>query len=579
MGARIRVLDFVRALGLETKPGLMREVDNGRGNSTAITYTTAVAHMGEAREAGNPWRSTIPHPLVIVDSVREDTYPNPAAQKTRYRYRDGVYAHEEREHRGFESIEVISVGTESAHPTQIVQSTYERGDDYAALKARVRSVTVTDASGRAYEQVETVWSRPPRVLRRAETGAESVFAYAERTVHRQFDGDGQALITADTRYMYDNAGNVIEQIETAAPGPADSHADAKAVQRTIFREFITDEKRWILHKPKRERVVDGTGVLVSERRLHYDDETFDPEAGTTLTRGLRTMSRVHRAPATESAENDSEWVIEERVRYDAFGNPVLRLGPLAELDDGTGAPIAAKGHLVSIEIDPHFRSRVVRESIVVDADTTLMHHFDYDDRLGAITAYTDPSGAETRYDYDAFGRLSAIVRPMDLVSRPSTKFSYRVGAPTADGGSISWIETLLLNAPSEADDEDAYLRSRRYLDGAGRAVYTTAPGSGGIDGDAAATVMGVARFSARGSLIQSLSPCVAPSREEPLAWTNPFAPGWTCDWLNRRHMGAAHIRERAENRTALRRVRPGDRDHFARRRGAAHSLPATRTYA
>ena len=31
-GARLRVLDFVRAFGLGTKPGLMREVDNGRGH-------------------------------------------------------------------------------------------------------------------------------------------------------------------------------------------------------------------------------------------------------------------------------------------------------------------------------------------------------------------------------------------------------------------------------------------------------------------------------------------------------------------------------------------------------------------
>ena len=529
-GARIRVLDFVRALGIETKPGLMREVDNGRGHRIAITYTTAVAHMREAREAGTPWRSNIPHPLVVVDSVREDTYPNPAVKKTRYRYRDGVYSQMEREHRGFESIEAISVGTDAAHPTQIVRSTYERGDDYAALKSRVRSVTVTDASARAYGQVETVWSRPPRVLRRADEGAASVFAYAERTVHRRIGGDGQALITADTRYTYDDAGNVVERTETAASGPADSHAGAKAVRRTILREFITDEERWILHKPRRERVVDGTGVLVSERRLHYDDETFDPEAGATLTRGLRTMSRVRRTPGMGSAARDSEWVIEERVRHDPYGNPVLTFGPLAELD-GTGAPTAANGHIVTIEIDPHFRTRVLRESIVVDADTTLMHRFDYDDRLGAITTYTDPSGSKTRYAYDAFGRLIEIARPIDLASRPSMKFSYRVGAPTADGGAISWIETLLLNAPNEADDEDAYLRSRRYLDGAGRAVYTTGPGSGGIDGDAAATVVGLARFSARGSLIQSLSPCVAPPREEPLAWSNPFAPGWTCDWL------------------------------------------------
>ena len=64
---------------------------------------------------------------MIVNSVREDTYPNPAGQETRYRYRDGIYAHDEREHRGFERIETISVGTESAHPTQIVRAIYERG--------------------------------------------------------------------------------------------------------------------------------------------------------------------------------------------------------------------------------------------------------------------------------------------------------------------------------------------------------------------------------------------------------------------------------------------------------------------
>ena len=154
------------------------------------------------------------------------------------------------------------------------------------------------------------------------------------------------------------------------------------------------------------------------------------------------MTRLRRAPGAGSADDSAGWLVQERRRYDAYGNQILSLGPLARLD-GAGKPISAEGNIVSFDIDAQFRSRVLRENIVIDADRTLVHHFHYDHQFGSVTGHTGPDGSETRFGYDNLGRLTSIHRPLDPPSRPSTQFVYGVGESTSDGGAISWIDNTV----------------------------------------------------------------------------------------------------------------------------------------
>ena len=534
----VEIFNFLAALNTPGKPNLLTEVDNGRGLRVRITYETAAQQAAEARAEGRPWTTTSPIAASVVSEVSVSTYPQPVPSVRRYRYFDGIYSEEERKYHGFGTVEREDAGhpvegagdaRAAAHPGLITRTQFDRGDVWPSRRGAVLREQQLSLDHRPLVDRRTEWNEPPKTLRVRSGTAVSVFSHPVGEFTRLTDETGGPDVFLSQRTAYDSYGNRIRLEELGEVDAAGKPRRPESI-RITETDFIVDDAKRLLNLPRTVRLFNGAGTLVSETRHHYDDETFDPHAGEALERGLPTMTRVRRAPATGTGDQPSEWLVQERQRYDPFGNAVLSLGPLAQLDDD-GRPATEAGHFTRFDIDPLFRSRVLREHIVVNADTTLMHHFEYDDGFGSVTSYTDPNEAETRYDYDSLGRLTAIHRPLDSPSRPSTRFVYGAGEPTPDGGAISWIDTLLLNAPAEPADENAYLRSRRYLDGARRAVYTLGPGSGGINGDALVTVVGVARFSGRGSLIQSLNPCVAPPREDSLSWSNPFAPGWVCDWL------------------------------------------------
>ena len=534
----VEIFDFLAGLQTPGKLNLLTEIDDGRGRRVRITYRTAAEQAAEARAEGRTWTKTSPIAASVVSEVSVSTYPQPASSVSRYRYFDGIYSELERRYHGFETVEVEDVGHAaeeggdpgaSVHPGLITRTQFDRGDTQPSRRGAVLREELLSLDRQPLVDRQTKWNEPPTTLRVRDGTVVSVFNHPTEEFTRLTDETGGPDVVLFQRMAYDLFGNRI-RLEELGEVDADGISRRPESVRISETDFLIDDTEWMLRSPRSVRLSNGVGTLVSEVRYHYDDETFDPRGGATLTRGLLTMERLRRVPGLGSGDEFSEWLVQERKRYDVFGNPILSLGPLAQLDPSS-APVLADGHIISFDIDSNFRSRVLRENIVVDASTTLVHHFNYDDGFGSVTAYTDPSGAETRYGYDVLGRLTSIHRPLDPPLRPSMRFAYGVGESTSDGGAISWVDTLLLNAPEAPGFDNAYLRTRRYLDGAGRAVYTVGPGSGGVNGDASATVVGIARFSARGLLIQSLNPCVAPPSEYPLAWSNPFAQGWACDWL------------------------------------------------
>lgn len=545
-GPRVTVVDVLRALGAETKPNLLSRVDNGRGLVSEIAYTTAAAQMSAARAAGRPWRTRVPHAVVVVASVRETVYPQSAAEETRYVYRDGIYAEARHEYRGFETVDTVSVGEAGRHPTGVTRTRFERGDDHAGLQGLARLVTVMDGSGRLHSETETAWSRPPRALRFRSGEAVSHFAHPRRVVSRLYAADGSSPVTRQTRHVYDDAGNLVLAVEDGVVDASGAPVDP-GMRRTRLAEYIVDESRWLLRAPRREAVRDAGGVVQSETLYYYDDEGFDPGRFGSISRGLLTMTRRRVSsgdggPGALSSGGD--WITDARHRYDGFGNRVLTAGALARVD-AEGRFSASSGNWSRFAIDPVWRSRVVGETVVVDASTRLTHRVEYDRDFGLPTAHTEAAGARTRYAYDAFGRLSAIWHADDAPDLPSVRYRYAVGVEVPGGGRVSWVDSLLLDAPASADGGDgAYFVSRRFLDGKDRALYTkleggagSAPGpAGAATGDAGAgspgaVVTGVASFTRRAAAFETLMPCASPGAGDAFAWENPHDPSWRCSWL------------------------------------------------
>jgi hypothetical protein len=93
---RLVYLDLVG----ELRPNLLVAVENGLGKRVEFSYTTSGAEYQAAREAGQPWATRVPFPVRLPSgTVVSDGRGHELV--TRYHYRDGWYAAETREFRGF----------------------------------------------------------------------------------------------------------------------------------------------------------------------------------------------------------------------------------------------------------------------------------------------------------------------------------------------------------------------------------------------------------------------------------------------------------------------------------------------
>jgi len=81
-----------------------------------------------------------------------------------------------------------------------------------------------------------------------------------------------------------------------------------------------------------------------------------------------------------------------------------------------------------------------------------------DGAFGALLSVTDYAGQATAYEYDAFGRLTKVVKPGDSSAEPTTAYRYEVAAPL----SRVVVESRLFSGRSDVD------RSERLVDGGGR---------------------------------------------------------------------------------------------------------------
>jgi RHS repeat-associated protein len=87
------------------KPYLLAEIDNHRGATTRIKYSTSVKQYLEDRQAGRTWATRLFFPVQVVDTVESLDEISGSRHVSRHKYHDGYYDPEEREFKGFGFIE------------------------------------------------------------------------------------------------------------------------------------------------------------------------------------------------------------------------------------------------------------------------------------------------------------------------------------------------------------------------------------------------------------------------------------------------------------------------------------------
>lgn len=126
----------------------------------------------------------------------------------------------------------------------------------------------------------------------------------------------------------------------------------------------------------------------------------------------------------------------------------------------------------------------------LESKAVLVETAEVDGAFGAIRSATDYAGATTAYEYDAFGRLTKIVKAGDSSAMPTVRYEYLVASPLS----------RIVTESRVISGKDGVERSETLLDGGGRERGTlTRDGERWI-------LAGVSLFDARGGARRTLLP-------------------------------------------------------------------------
>ncbi len=205
----------------------------------------------------------------------------------------------------------------------------------------------------------------------------------------------------------------------------------------IVRSFANNEEDWVLGRLATEEIQDADGKRYAYTRKYYDGEAFFGLDLGEIARGEVTREEAWVGPDP----NDFEVVTS--TRYDDQGLPV-------ETRDGRGG-----GRLFEWADD---RTHLLSETVKLDSGVELREVAETDGAFGNLVAVTAYNGETTRYRYDAFGRLSEVIKPGDSAELPTISYSYEVGAP---------LSRVITESRVRSGEEELE-RSEAVFDGLGR---------------------------------------------------------------------------------------------------------------
>ena len=415
-----------------THPNLLTRIDNGLGMATTIEYQSSTVDYLADRDAGKPWAQKLPFPVQVVSRVSVKDSLSGQVYVTDYHYRDGYYDGVEKEFRGFAEVTKLEHGGTDA-PGLISVHDFDVGKVYESRKGMSTALALLAETG-SLNPLQGVFETAAhdlttRTLFKGTNGQTVTYSFTSKTTTQLYEL-GNSPKTLLKEWEQDNYGNLISEFDYGLVDGTNEAAGKDEVLTTTQYQY--DLVKWIVNRPSEVRKTDLTGGFVSLQRLFYDDYG-------SLIRDERSPDGVRFIPAVR---ND----------YDSYGN-------IIKITD-------ANDYSRSIDYDPIFHALPVKETI---NGLNLTMQANYDFGLGVMTIFTDPNSQTTLFQYDTFGRLSAIIKPGDSTDYPTQHFSYHLAAP------VSYLQTQSREVSGQPGSYD----SISYFDGLGRKLQTRSEGKAG----------------------------------------------------------------------------------------------------
>lgn len=437
-------------------PDLLSTVQNGIGGTTNISYQpSSVWPLSTAyADYGVPF---------IVQTMAFKTVDdgNGVVSTTTYSYAGPYYDRQEREFYGFAYVVTGDPSFASATETWYKQKKVEAGGIKSMYKGRIyaqdtgnghwtwtNGVFDVDCQGAPCPPPQGYFGRwAPSALYKTvqntydySSTAAADWAFPFLKQQDVFTCDGHCAENplsgyqqTTTAFEYDIYGNL-----TSRYFKGESATGDERYEHTDYNYAVcNDASKRILNRPGMVWTTDLTGTVKSKSWLEYDHNNPSTCKGN-LTKKTDLLSGGTN-PITS-------------YDYDSFGNRTTVIDPMNITTMTT--------------YDTDTNTYPQTKTYAYPSSYTVQKTWDY--RYGKPHTETDFNNQTTTYIYDAFGRISKVIKPLDSDSYPTKAYTYEnlgtVGSQKVrvltrtDGTAATWSET--------------------YFDGLGRPIMTKKQGPG-----------------------------------------------------------------------------------------------------
>ena len=357
----------------------------------------------------------LPQNFWLVAEVTNDngmTGPHAVSATTTFAYAGGLYDFVQREFRGFNRVtETRADGSRVVH--------YFHQDD--GRKGKEYLTETFGADDALLAAVEQTWES-------AEAAGvhETLLTQTDERAH---DGAVAGPKINRTEYpAYDAYGNPTLEIR---------RGDTAIASDDAFHgtEYAYNTDAWIVDRPARTWVTDGSGTMLRQRWLRYDG------ASTHTTPPIKgnLTAEIHWLDDGEDPQL--------RYQVDFYGNRIATTDPL--------------GRRSTVAYDGVYHSFPVSRTNAL-GQTTLT---EYDPATGALLTETDPNGFVTETVLDTFKRPVAEIRPYDSAALPTVEIAYDL-----DGVAPEQVSTRKREVSGEAGTLDSF----ELVDGFGHLIQQKA---------------------------------------------------------------------------------------------------------
>jgi RHS repeat-associated protein len=415
-----------------TAPRLLTSIDNGVGLVTTVEYTTSAQEAARAARAGNPWSTTMPIALPIVKSMSVADTATGNVRTSQFTYRNGRYDGVLREFAGFGQVDQTDVG-DTVAPTLLTSSWFHLGVDPAqpaapldlgtrqmlrAIRGRLykRKRYAQDGSPAAanpYDRTEYSWT----VATQTTVGGSVFLPRLSSTVQTVFEREVTAVSVITTiNNTWDTNGNVTDAVETAVSGGS----TVQTLHTTTA--YATDPAGHFISKAYRVQQFDGTGTIVADQVLVYDNAA----EGQTGTQGLVTrrssLAITDAAVTAVYGAATPDFASYHYFRRTDSQGWWVNQGQYERTVDATGLHGTAEGPNGGVFTVAYDANQTFPVAITDPMGNKVSATYDY--RVSRVATLTDASGEIFSAGFDSLARILARVEPGDSAALPTITYTY-----------------------------------------------------------------------------------------------------------------------------------------------------------